>query len=128
MTQLIPPMRVNASGTPSAARSPDRDATPFPDAATAFFWATGSLAARRATALPGAAATVTRPCEPATIVRLLDTLYRRRRIDTAHARVLARWAARGVEPCPQRHRADAALWREAIDRLAGLLRPRGIVA
>jgi len=125
--QFVPPMRVNASGTPSAARPPDRDTTPFPGAAEAIFWAIGTLTSRGATALPGASPTVRRPCEPGEVLRVLDTLYRRRRVDSAHIRVLARWSARGVAPCPHRHRADSALWREAIDRLAGLLRPKGIV-
>jgi hypothetical protein len=125
--QLVPPMRVNASGTPSAARPPDRNTTPFPSAAEALFWTIRTSTTRGATALRGAAPTIRRPCEPGEVLRVLDTLYRRRRLDTAHLRVLARWGARGVAPCPQRHRADSALWREGIDRVAGLLRPKGIV-
>ena len=127
MQQLVPTMRVNASGRPLASHVPDRHTVPFPDSASALFWAVGTLTAHGATALPGAAATFKRPCDPGTILRVLDTLYRRRRVQTPHLRVLARWAARGVAPCPQRHRADWALWHEAIELLAGLLRPKGIV-
>lgn len=62
--------------------------------------------------------------------RCLDTLYRRRRIDLLHGRILRIWGLRGVAPNPSRprERSDWLIWREAMDRLEGPLRSRGIVA
>jgi hypothetical protein len=128
LTQLIPPTRAHASGTPSAARSPDCGATPFRSTVEAFFWTVRTLAARGTPAQPSNGSTLRRPCDPGEVIRALDTLYRRRRIDTAHARVLARWGARQKEPSPQHHPSDSVLFREAIDRLDWPLRVRGIVA
>jgi hypothetical protein len=72
---------------------------------------------------------VARPCEPDDVVRCLDTLYRRRRIDLVHARILRIWGERGIAPNPgyTGERCDARLWREAIDRLEWPLRVKGIV-
>jgi hypothetical protein len=73
---------------------------------------------------------VTRPCEPDDVVKCLDRLYRQRRIDLTHARVLRRWGERGY--APNQHapseRADAGVWREALGRLEWPLRIKGIVA
>ena len=73
---------------------------------------------------------VVRPCEPDDVVKCLDTLYRRRRIDLAHARILRIWGERQTTPNPAnpRDRCDWRLWREAIDRLEWMLRVKGIVA
>jgi hypothetical protein len=70
---------------------------------------------------------VSRPCDPDDVVKALDTLYRRRRIDLVHARVLRIWGERQQEPDPVRHRGDSANWREAMARLDYPLRVRGIV-
>jgi hypothetical protein len=42
--------------------------------------------------------TMPRPCEPDDIILALDSLYRRKRIDLAHARVLRAWGERGFAP------------------------------
>ncbi len=74
------------------------------------------------------------PCPPTgpegTVVKCLDTLYRQRRIDLLHARILRIWGRRGVAPDPRsrRERSDWCVWREALDRLDAPLRARGIVA
>ncbi|HUB45162.1 MAG TPA: hypothetical protein VMB73_09270 [Acetobacteraceae bacterium] len=102
----------------------------FSSAEEAWFWTMGALKARREgaryTANLGA---VVRPCEPDDVVRCLDTLYRRRRIDLEHARVLRRWGERQAAPSPthQFERSDWRLWREAMDRLDWPLRVKGIV-
>ena len=80
-----------------------------------------------------AAATVprtARPCDPDDVVKCLDQLYRRRRIDLVHARILRIWGERGTAPNPAYplERGDWRLWREAIDRLEWPLRVKGIVA
>jgi len=70
-----------------------------------------------------------RPCEPDDVVKCLDQLYGRRRIDLFHARILRIWGERQMSPNPShaRERCDARLWREALDRLEWLLRVKGIV-
>jgi hypothetical protein len=70
---------------------------------------------------------VRRPCVPDDVIRELDRLYRRRRVDLYHARVLRIWGERQQEPDPVRHRGDWANWREAMARLEFPLRVRGIV-
>ena len=70
-----------------------------------------------------------RPCEPDDVLKCLDRLYRRRRVDFAHARVLRVWGERQVAPNPAYpiEKADAHLWREAINALEWPLRTKGIV-
>ena len=72
---------------------------------------------------------VLRPCEPDDVVKCLDRLYRQRRIDLVHARVLRIWGDRQSAPNPtfSRERCDWKLWREAMDRLEWPLRIKGIV-
>jgi hypothetical protein len=70
-----------------------------------------------------------RPCEPDDVVRCLDTLYRQRRIELVHARVLRAWGERQSAPsaavAAERH--DYRLWCEALERLEWPLRVKGIV-
>jgi hypothetical protein len=49
---------------------------------------------------------VARPCEPDDVVKCLDRLYRQRRIDLTHARILRRWGERQAEPDPVKDRGD----------------------
>src|SRR5690348_5720112 len=69
--------------------APSGRAEPFRDAEAAWFWTMAALRARhegaRYTANQGK---VSRPCEPDDVVKCLDQLYRRRRIDLVHARIL----------------------------------------
>jgi len=104
---------------------------PFRNADEAWFWTMAALKARR----DGARYTanqgrVQRPCEPDDVVKCLDTLYRRRRIDLVHARILRIWGERQTAPNPTyaSERGDWRLWREALDRLEWPLRVKGIVA
>ena len=66
-----------------------------------------------------------RPCEPDDVVRCLDRLYRHRRIDLQHARILRIWGERQCAPDPRapRERGDSRLWREAMQRLDWPLGP-----
>jgi hypothetical protein len=104
---------------------------PFRSAEEAWFWTMAALTARqegaRYTANRGS---VGRPCEPDDVIRCLDALYRRRRIDLVHARILRIWGERRTSPNPAHasERCDWRLWREAIDRLEFPLRMKGIVA
>ena len=104
---------------------------PFVDAQEAWFWTMAALKARHHSSL-GCAPTlaVARPATPEDILRCLDRLYRQRRIDLLHARILKIWGERGIAPEPSREwqRCDANIWREAIGRLEWPLRVKGIVA
>ncbi len=72
---------------------------------------------------------VPRPCDPDDVVRCLDGLYRRKRNDISHARVLRAWGERGFPPDGHRaaERIEARLWQEAMALLEWPLRVRGIV-
>lgn len=104
---------------------------PFRSAEEAWLWTMAALVARRDgmryTSKTGKAA---RPCDPDDVVRCLDTLYRRRRIDLVHARILRIWGERQTAPNPAfiSERCDWRLWKEALDRLEWILRIKGIVA
>ena len=104
-----------------------RPAPPFASAEAAWFWTSAALLARRD---PAASRPAFGPCRPEDVVKCLDELYRNRRVELLHARILRLWGLRGVAPNPARprERCDWRLWREALDRLDWPLRLRGIVA
>ena len=95
---------------------------PFASAEAAWFWAAQAIR-------DGGRAAIAAPCRVEDVVRCLDRLYRNRRIEILHARILRIWGNRGVPPNPARagERSDWRIWREAIDRLEGPLRAQGIV-
>ncbi len=104
---------------------------PFASAEEAWFWTMAALVARRDGArIVSGRGLVTRPCEPDDVVKCLDRLYRQRRVDLAHARILRIWGERGEVPDPRhpRERGDWRLWREALSRMEWPLRVKGIVA
>ena len=73
---------------------PQRRCEPFRDSEEAWFWTMAALMARREGARYTAnQGRVMRPCEPDDVVKCLDGLYRRRRIDLLHARILRMWAS-----------------------------------
>ena len=103
---------------------------PFHSVEEAWFWTMAALTARRDGArIVSGAGLVTRPCEPDDVVKCLDRLYRHRRIDLQHARILRIWGERGQAPDPRQPReaGDSRLWREALSRLDWPLRVKGIV-
>jgi hypothetical protein len=63
------------------------------------------------------------------VVKCLDGLYRQRRIDLAHARILRIWGERQMAPSltVAAERNDHRLWIEALERLEWPLRVKGIV-
>ena len=106
-------------------------AEPFASAEDAWIWTMAALVARRDGARVAAGrGAVIRPCEPDDVVKCLDRLYRQRRIDLQHARIMRIWGERGSAPSPRipAERADLRLWREAMERLDFPLRQKGIVA
>ncbi|MFC7476485.1 hypothetical protein ACFQS7_19110 [Dankookia sp. GCM10030260] len=103
---------------------------PFRSAEEAWFWTMAALTARRDGArIVSGAGLVQRPCEADDVVKCLDRLYRQRRIDLQHARILRIWGERQQAPDPRypRERGDSRLWREAMARLDWPLRVKGIV-
>ena len=109
---------------------PLRRPEPFRDAEEAWLWTMAALKARGEGARFVANVGKTlRPCEPDDVIKCLDRLYRQRRIDLVHARILRFWGDRQMAPNPAfaRERCDWKLWREAMDRLEWPLRVKGIV-
>lgn len=108
-----------------------QQAVPFASAEDAWFWTMAALMARRDGArITAGKGVVARPCEPDDVIKCLDRLYRQRRIEIAHARIMRIWGERGAAPNPRypAERGDARLWREAMNRLEWPLRVKGIVA
>jgi hypothetical protein len=103
----------------------------FATAEEAWFWTMAALIARQDGArLSAGRGGIIRPCEPDDVVKCLDRLYRQRRIELQHARILRIWGERGTAPNPRipSERGDLRLWREAMERLDFPLRQKGIVA
>jgi hypothetical protein len=103
---------------------------PFDSAEGAWLWTMAALIARREGARYSAnKGAVARPCDPDDVVKCLDALYRQRRIDLAHARILRIWGERQMAPsqavAAEHH--DRRLWIEALQRLEWPLRVKGIV-
>jgi hypothetical protein len=106
------------------------EAVPFDSAEDAWFWFIQAQAARtdgaRYAAGQGLCA---RPCEPVDILKILDTLYRQRRMLMDHLLVLRHYGRRMMPPDPRRPKEMRAhtLWREALERLHPVLVRKGIV-
>jgi hypothetical protein len=126
--------RLTLSPQPPRHRAAPRT-EPFRNAEEAWLWTMAALVAKREGRGAGQgysspAGRIARPCDPDDVLRCLDTLYRRRRIELLHARILRIWGERQMAPNPAHvsERCDFRLWREALDRLEWLLRVKGIVA
>ena len=134
MTQARPITRQPAVRSPIArppAKALAQSRTqPFRSAEEAWFWTMAALKARRDGArYTAATGKIARPCEPDDVVRALDVLYRARRIDLVHARILRVWGDRQMAPNPAyaTEACDFRLWRAALERLEWPLRVKGIV-
>lgn len=108
----------------------DPEVQPFASAEEAWLWTMAALSARREGARYAAnKGRVRRPCEPDDVVKCLDGLYRQRRIDLAHARILRIWGERQMAPSRSivAESYDHEMWLEALGRLEWPLRVKGIV-
>jgi hypothetical protein len=117
--------RIAASGAPGVPMQP------FDSAEDAWLWTMAALIARREGARYTAGkGLVSRPCDPDDVVKCLDGLYRQRRIDLVHARVLRIWGERQITPslAVAAERNDHKVWMEALKRLEWPLRNKGIIA
>jgi hypothetical protein len=112
--------------TAASEHAPKRRGQPFRDAEACIFW----MIRRLAEEAEGASRRETSICTPIEVVKCLDTLYRRRRIDLHHVRILRLWAHRGRAPdrADPMERADWRVWREALERLEWPLRSLGIIS
>ena len=125
-----PPGRSTAAaeqGRATGTGSPKQRGRPFRDAEACIIWMIQELAAEAEGTRRVSAPSI---CTPAEVVKCLDTLYRRRRIDLHHVRILRLWGHRGRAPdvANPREKADWRTWREALDRLEWPLRSLGIIS
>ena len=112
------------SSTPNAATSPVQGprAEPFRSAEQAWFWTMGALMARRDGSRSDGPRTL-RPCDPDDVVKCLDQLYRRRRIDLVHARIL-----RNLGRARRRPQSGLCLRTLRLPPVARGPRPHGMAA
>ena len=108
----------------------DAEAKPFDSAEGAWFWFIQAQAARdegaRITAGQGL---YNRPCEPMDILKVVERLYRHRRLIMDHLLVLRHYGRRMMAPDPRRVREARAakLWNEAMERIEEVLVRKQIV-
>ena len=116
----------HACQTVSDYASPQPALQPFRTAEDAWYWTLACLANRQGGGAPPPA----RDFKPEHVLQCLDRLYRQRRVQIVHVRIMRLWGERARAPNPAypRERCDWALWREALDRLDWQLRQSGIVA
>lgn len=103
---------------------------PFRDAEEAWFWFIAAQQARADGARFTAGASLyPRPCEPLDILKVLDQLYRNRRLLRDHLLVLRHYGRRHMPPDPRRVKEQRArtLWLEAMERIEPVLVQKGIV-
>lgn len=102
----------------------------FDSAEEAWFWFIMAQQARNdgAKAVSGAS-TIPRPCEAVDILKILDSLYRQRRLMREHFLVLRHYGRRNMPPDPRRLKEARAfvLWREAMEKLTLVFIEKGIV-
>ncbi len=100
----------------------------FGNAEKAWFWTMRCLLSRQ----DGAPARISQggpECDPDTVVKVIDRLYRDGKIGLHHARILRLYGERGNAPNPglAAERGDFRIWREAMDRMEHPLAVKGII-
>ncbi len=109
----------------------DLETTPFDTAEEAWFWFLQAQTAKAEGArLSAGVSALSRPCEPLDIFRVMEHLYRQRRLLMDHLLVLRHYGRRLMAPDPRRPKEHRAykIWVEAFDRLEDPLISKGIVA
>ena len=107
-----------------------RGTQPFIDAEEAWFWFIAAQEARNDGARFVAGQSVyNRPCEPLDILKILDRLYRQRRLLKDHLLVLRHYGRRHMAPEPHRIKEARSykLWCEALERMSPILEKKGII-
>lgn len=116
---------------PVQGRFPLEEAVPFRDAEEAWFWfITAQQARNEGARITAGQGLCPRPCEPIDILKVLDGLYRQRRLLREHLLVLRHYGRRHMAPDPRRVKEARAshLWREALERMSAVLERKGIIA
>lgn len=107
-----------------------RESEPFDTAEDAWFWFIAAQQARNDGARFSAGQSLTpRPCEPSDILKVLDRLYRNRRVTLDHVMVLRHYGRRGAPPDLRHYKEARAarLWHESMERLGDALILKNIV-
>lgn len=104
-------------------------ATPFESAEEAWFWFIQAQQARNDGARFVSGLGIARPCEPIDFLKIMDRLYRQRRLTMDHFKVLRHYGVRQLAPDRKRMKEMRAwhLWREALNRLTPILERKGII-
>lgn len=108
----------------------DPNFVPFDSAIDAWFWFITAQQAKNEGARYTAGMSLTpRPCEPTDILKILDGLYRQRRLLRDHLLVLRHYGRRQMEPDSRRVKEMRAhtIWHEAMNRIEPVLVRKGIV-
>ena len=109
---------------------PERDCVPFATAEEAWFWFIQAQAARAEGArIVAGMSAVARPCEPLDIFRVMERLYRGRRLLMDHVLVLRYYGRRLLPPDPRSMKELRAheLWCDALKKMEDVLVSKGIV-
>jgi hypothetical protein len=109
----------------------DLTTTAFDSAEEAWFWFVRCQQVRREGAhLGDGPGQITRPCDPDDIYCAVMVLSRRGMLAGPHLEVLGKFGLTGRPPDARRSDEATAsrLWTEALERLAVVLRAKGIVA
>lgn len=109
---------------------PAVDAVPFDTAEDAWFWFLQAQEARNEGArFTAGLSLIPRACEPSDILKVVDRLYRNRRLVMDHILVLRHYGKRQLAPDPRRVKEVRAfaLWKEALERIEPVLVRKGIV-
>ncbi len=102
----------------------------FSSAEEAWFWFIQAQAARNDGArFSVGMGLVARPCEPIDILKVVDRLYRQRRLVMDHLLILRHYGRRLMPPDARRVKEVKAhgLWVEALERMTPILERKGIV-
>lgn len=124
----LPATRLSRAA-PLSAEPYRADGEPFAGAEEAWFWAVQAQDAKAAGArVVAGRGQVERPCEPQDVLRVVDRLYRTRKLLRDHLHVLVHYGRRQSAPEPDRFREQRAhsLWQEAFAVIAPALRDKGI--
>ena len=106
------------------------ETTAFSSAEEAWLWFIQAQAARNDGArFSEGMGLVARPCEPIDILKVVDRLYRQRRLVMDHLLVLRHYGRRLMPPDARRVKEVKAhsLWVEALERMTPILERKGIV-
>lgn len=118
--------RTNYAPKPQA----DIASSPFTSAEEAWFWFIQNQMAREDGArIAAGLSLVVRPCEPVDIYKIMERLYRGRRLLMDHILVLRHYGRRLMSPDPRRIKEIKAhgLWVEALSRMEEVMIGKGIV-